>query len=66
MTRRRVLLIHNEPGSIEVLKRIWTPHGYDVSVATDALQEMRLSKESQFVYADYGKAKIDNDLLKGD
>jgi len=26
----------------------------------------RLSTGAQFVYADYGKAKIDNDLLKGD
>ncbi len=26
----------------------------------------RLSSGAQFVYADYGKAKIDNDLLKGD
>jgi hypothetical protein len=26
----------------------------------------RLSIGGEFVYADYGKAKIDNDLLKGD
>jgi long-chain fatty acid transport protein len=26
----------------------------------------RLSTGAQFVYADYGNAKIDNDLLKGD
>jgi long-chain fatty acid transport protein len=26
----------------------------------------RLSVGGEFVYADYGKAKIDNDLLKGD
>ena len=26
----------------------------------------RLSTGAQFVYADYGKAKIDNDLLQGD
>ena len=25
-----------------------------------------MEMEGQFVYADYGKAKIDNDLLQGD
>ena len=27
---------------------------------------MAVSTGAQFVYAEYGKAKIDNDLLKGD
>jgi len=42
--------------------------GHAIRYATGAQYQWsdRLSTGAQFVYADYGKAKIDNDLLKGD
>ena len=44
------------------------PTGRQTRYATgDQYQwSQRLSIGGEFVYADYGKAKIDNDLLKGD
>jgi hypothetical protein len=44
------------------------PIDHQIRYATEVQYKWsdRLSTGAQFVYAEYGKVKIDNDLLKGD